>query len=168
MPSAVPARTRMASLAPPSGAVVRERMVATTDEKRHAAKIVRCLKRDYPDAQCALIHENAFQLLIATILSAQCTDDRVNQVTAVLFDKYPTPAQLANAPLKSIEKIIQSTGFFRNKAKNIKACCQDLVAAPRRPSATATRDASRIGRRGSQDGQCRPGDRIWNSIGSRR
>ena len=117
----------MASLAPPSGAVVRERMVATTDEKRHAAKIVRCLKRDYPDAQCALVHENAFQLLIATILSAQCTDDRVNQVTAVLFDKYPTPAQLASAPLKSIEKIIQSTGFFRNKAKNIKACCEDLV-----------------------------------------
>ena len=102
-------------------------MVATSDKKRHAAKVVRCLKRDYPLAECALRHDNAFQLLVATILSAQCTDERVNMVTKVLFDQYPSPQQLAEAPLKSIEKIIQSTGFFRNKAKNIKACCQDLV-----------------------------------------
>jgi endonuclease-3 len=102
-------------------------MVATTDQKRHAAKVVRRLQRDYPDAQCALVHKNAFQLLIATILSAQCTDERVNRVTPVLLTKYPTAAHLAAAPLASIEKIIESTGFFRNKAKNIKACCKTLV-----------------------------------------
>lgn len=102
-------------------------MVANTDAKRHAAKVVRALKKDYGDAECALHHESAFQLLIATILSAQCTDARVNIVTADLFAKYPTAADLADVPVKTIEKLIESTGFFRNKAKNIKACCQQLV-----------------------------------------
>jgi endonuclease-3 len=102
-------------------------MVATIDQKRHAAKVLRRLKRDYAVADCALVHDNAFQLLIATILSAQCTDQRVNQVTPALFRKYPTPAHFRKATQKSIEKAIQSTGFFRNKARNIKACCKDLV-----------------------------------------
>ena len=97
-----------------------------TANKRHASSVVRRLKADYPEAPCALVHNTPFQLLIATILSAQCTDERVNIVTKDLFKKYKTPADFAKAPLKSIEKAVQSTGFFRNKAKNIKACSQDL------------------------------------------
>ena len=96
-------------------------------EKRQAAKVVRALKRDYADAECALNHETAFQLLIATILSAQCTDQRVNLVTKELFAKYPDAAALAKVPIRKLEKAIQSTGFFRNKAKSIKACSQALV-----------------------------------------
>jgi len=95
--------------------------------KKHARQIVALLKREYPDAECALVHDTPFELLIATILSAQCTDERVNIVTKDLFAKYPTPAQLAAVPLKRLEKLIQSTGFFRNKAKNIHDCCVTLV-----------------------------------------
>ncbi len=102
-------------------------MVAKAEDKRRAAKVVRALKKDYADVQCALVHQDAFQLLIATILSAQCTDQRVNIVTADLFQRYPTAADMAAVSLKTLEKIIQSTGFFRNKAKNIKGCCQELV-----------------------------------------
>jgi endonuclease-3 len=102
-------------------------MAVATEAKRHAAKVVRALRRDYADAQCALRHENEFQLLIATILSAQCTDERVNIVTRDLFAKYPTPRHFADLPIKTLETAIQSTGFFRNKAKNIKGCCQQLV-----------------------------------------
>ncbi|MAT68999.1 MAG: endonuclease III [Planctomycetaceae bacterium] len=97
------------------------------DRKRRASRVVRQLKKDFPDAECALLHDSPFQLLIATILSAQCTDERVNQVTPALFAKYPTPADFARAPLSAIEQAIQSTGFFRNKAKSIKACCTALV-----------------------------------------
>ncbi|MGI9428527.1 MAG: endonuclease III [Bythopirellula sp.] len=95
--------------------------------KSHAAKVLRRLKADYPEAPCALNHKTPFQLLIATILSAQCTDQRVNIVTKELFRKYRTPADFAAAPLKEIEKAIQSTGFFRNKAKSIKACSIALL-----------------------------------------
>ncbi|MEQ8789744.1 MAG: endonuclease III [Pirellulaceae bacterium] len=102
-------------------------MVVDTQSKRHAAKVVRALKRDYGDAECALVHDGAFQLLVATILSAQCTDERVNMVTKDLFAAYPTAHEMAKAPQAKLEKLIQSTGFFRNKAKNIKACCQQLV-----------------------------------------
>ncbi len=102
-------------------------MAANPAEKRYASKVVRALRKDYPDAECALIHENAFQLLIATILSAQCTDERVNKVTGPLFTKYPTAADLAALSIGRLEKAIQSTGFFRNKAKSIKGCCQQLV-----------------------------------------
>ncbi len=95
--------------------------------KRHAAKVLRRLKADYPEAPCALNHKTPFQLLIATILSAQCTDARVNMVTKDLFRKYKKPADFAAAPLRGIEKAVQSTGFFRNKAKNIKACSTQLL-----------------------------------------
>jgi endonuclease-3 len=91
------------------------------------AQIVAGLAKEYPDAECALHHKNAFQLLVATILSAQCTDERVNMVTPDLFKKYPTPAAFVAAPIEAIEKAIQSTGFFRNKAKSIKAASQALV-----------------------------------------
>ncbi len=102
-------------------------MAATTEQKRHAAKIVRALKKDYPDAECALHFDSPLQLLIATILSAQCTDQRVNIVTSELFKKYRTAADFARVGQKTLEKAIQSTGFFRNKAKNIRECCQGIV-----------------------------------------
>jgi endonuclease-3 len=103
-------------------------MVALPDAKRHAAQVVRRLKAAYPDAHCALNFHTPLQLLVATILSAQCTDVRVNIVTKDLFQKYPDAEAFAKARQADLEKAIQSTGFFRNKAKNIKACCTDLVA----------------------------------------
>lgn len=98
-----------------------------TEVKKAAGRVLRRLKADYPDAECALVHRSPFQLLIATILSAQCTDQRVNLVTKDLFRKYPKPIDFATAPQKDIETAIKSTGFFRNKAKSIKACCTELV-----------------------------------------
>ena len=102
-------------------------MVAAAEVRRHAAKVVRRLRADYPDATCALNYDTPLQLLIATILSAQCTDVRVNLVTKDLFKKYPTAAHFARLRIGTLEKAIQSTGFFRNKAKSIKNCCQALV-----------------------------------------
>ena len=96
--------------------------------KVRTAKIITLLKAMYPDAHCALNHANAFELLVATILSAQCTDVRVNMVTPVLFKKYPTPEALAKAPQAEVEAIIQSTGFFRSKAKSIRETAADIVA----------------------------------------
>jgi len=93
-----------------------------------AAEIFGRLSRQYPDAVCALHHRNAYQLLVATILSAQCTDARVNMVTPVLFARYPRPLDLAGARQGEVEKIIQSTGFFRMKARNLIAMAQGLVA----------------------------------------
>ncbi len=102
-------------------------MVALADAKRHAATIVRRLKAVYPDAHCALEFHSPLELLIATILSAQCTDTRVNIVTKDLFRKYRDARAYAAAPRPELEKAIQSTGFFRNKAKSIAGCCQQLV-----------------------------------------
>ncbi len=85
----------------------------------HAAEVYRRLASLYPDAHCELDHRSAWELLVATILSAQCTDKRVNMVTPALFRKYPTPAALAAAPQADVEDVIRSTGFFRNKAKSI-------------------------------------------------
>jgi endonuclease-3 len=95
--------------------------------RNRALKIDAELTKLYPDAHCALNFENPLQLLVATILSAQCTDVRVNIVTPALFQSYPTAAEYADAKLEDVEKLIASTGFFRNKAKNIIACCQILV-----------------------------------------
>ncbi len=86
------------------------------------------MSAEYPDAHCALDHQSAFQLLVATILSAQCTDVRVNLVTPALFRRYPTPSALAAAKQSEVEELIRSTGFFRNKAKNLIAMAQALVA----------------------------------------
>ncbi len=88
---------------------------------------MRGLKRAYPDAECALQHHGPFQLLAATILSAQCTDQRVNMVTPALFEKYPTAESLARGRIRDIERIIRSTGFFRSKAKSLKGMAQGLV-----------------------------------------
>lgn len=97
------------------------------ERKKQATRVLRRLKADYPDAECALRFETPVQLLVATILSAQCTDERVNIVTEKLFDDYPTAEDLASLPLKKLEKYVQSAGFYRNKAKNIRACCAALV-----------------------------------------
>jgi len=86
------------------------------------------LKRLYPDAKCALDYRNAYELLCATILSAQCTDARVNMVTPALFARYPTPFELARANPADVEEIIKSTGFFRNKTKSLIGMAQALVA----------------------------------------
>lgn len=99
--------------------------IASRQER--AVKILRKLKRLYSDADCALDHDSAFQLLIATILSAQSTDVNVNKVTPALFRKYPTPQKLARGRLPDVEEIVRSTGFFRQKAKNIVGCARQLV-----------------------------------------
>jgi endonuclease-3 len=111
-----PAKTAKPAAAPPSAEL-----------KKRTAKIVAQLKKDFPDADCALTHQTPFQLLIATILSAQCTDARVNIVTKDLFKKYKQPADFAAAPLSDLEQAVKSTGFYRNKAANIKACSTQLV-----------------------------------------
>jgi endonuclease-3 len=90
-------------------------------------KLIAALEKTYPDAHCELDHTNPLELLIATILSAQCTDKRVNIVTADLFRKYRSAADYANALLPELEAEIKTTGFFRNKAKSIKTCCQAIV-----------------------------------------
>jgi endonuclease-3 len=102
-------------------------MAAMADAKRHAAQIARRLAKQYPDATCALHFHSPLELLVATILSAQCTDVRVNLVTKDLFRKYHTAADYARAKLPELERDIQSTGFFRNKAKSIQECCRILA-----------------------------------------
>jgi endonuclease-3 len=100
---------------------------AVSKSKKRARQVAELLKKEYPKAECALVHDTPFELLIATILSAQCTDERVNIVTKDLFSKYSTSAALSAVPIPRLEKLIQSTGFFRNKAKNIHGCCMKLV-----------------------------------------
>ena len=103
------------------------RATRVDDRKQQALKVARILARVYSDADCALRHDNPFELLAATILSAQCTDERVNMVTPKLFAKYPNPASLAIAKQADVEKIVQSTGFFRSKAANLIGMAQGLV-----------------------------------------
>jgi endonuclease-3 len=100
----------------------------TRDAAARAPEILTRLRAAYPDARCALDYRNAFELLCATILSAQCTDARVNLVTPALFGAYPTPEALARAHQEEVEEIIKSTGFFRNKAKSLIGMAQALVA----------------------------------------
>jgi len=97
-------------------------------KKKRAAKILSLLKKLHPDATSALNWSNPLELLVATILSAQCTDQRVNRVTPTLFAKYKTAADYAKAPLEAIEAIIQSTGFYHNKAKSIQGACRIIAA----------------------------------------
>ena len=96
-------------------------------EKRRMAEVLRLLKQEYPEAECSLKYQTPFQLLVATILSAQCTDDRVNLVTPELFRKFPGPGEMSKAPLEVIEKLVQSTGFFRSKAKAILETSKAIV-----------------------------------------
>src|SRR3954469_15216327 len=97
------------------------------DKKKRTSEIIKRLKKAYPNAHCALNHSNALELLIATILSAQCTDERVNIVTADLFRKYRGPADFLKVDQAELEKDIHSTGFFRNKSKSIQGACRMIV-----------------------------------------
>lgn len=97
------------------------------EKQKRSQEIVKVLKKEFPNSITALHHENAFQLLIATILSAQCTDERVNMVTTELFKKYPDARSLATAHLPDLEQEIRSTGFYKMKSRNIVGCSQGLV-----------------------------------------
>ncbi|MGB0715593.1 MAG: endonuclease III [Phycisphaerae bacterium] len=97
------------------------------DRNARGKRILAGLRKLYPDADCALIHDNALQLLLATILSAQSTDENVNKVIPVLFTTYSDAQAIADAPLDKLEEIVRSTGFFRQKAKNIRNTCRILI-----------------------------------------
>jgi endonuclease-3 len=97
------------------------------EKKVRAKAIYRQLTKNYPNVRCELDYNSAFQLLVATVLSAQCTDKRVNQTTPALFKKYPNPKKMAKADLKDIQKLVKSTGFFRAKAKNIKGLSNKIM-----------------------------------------
>lgn len=100
---------------------------ASADKKNHARRVVRALKKGYPEAECALTHESAYQLVVATILSAQCTDERVNATTPALFKKYPEAEDLAKSKQKDVEQIVNPLGFFRAKATNIRGMAKKLI-----------------------------------------
>lgn len=102
-------------------------METQEEKKKRTRRIIAGLRKAFPDAKCSLDYKNPLQLLIATILSAQCTDERVNAVTPALFARYRTARDFADAPVEEIEGLIRSTGFFRNKARNIQACCEGLA-----------------------------------------
>lgn len=95
--------------------------------KKDTLKIIEILKEFYPDATCSLDFKNPFEMMISVMLAAQCTDERVNKTTPELFSKYGTPELMANADLKDLEEIVHPCGFYKNKAKNIKACSQKLL-----------------------------------------
>jgi endonuclease III len=99
----------------------------TSSAEARMPEILRLLHQEYPDAHCELNFENPLELLVATVLSAQCTDERVNQVTPELFRTYPTAQAYAEADIEELEEAIRSTGFFRNKAKNLQNACRRLV-----------------------------------------
>lgn len=101
-------------------------METTPAEKKRVGQIVGLLKQEYPEARCSLEHGSALELLVATILSAQCTDERVNVVTSSLFRKYRTWEDYASAPAAELENDIRPTGFFRNKAKSIQGACRQI------------------------------------------
>ena len=105
----------------------RESVTADLEDRSRVVKIIGLLEKEHPDARIALDYANPLELLVATILSAQCTDERVNIVTKTLFKKYRRAQDYANADLLELEQDIKSTGFYRNKARNIKKCCQMLV-----------------------------------------
>lgn len=96
-------------------------------KKQRALEVLLRLKRLYPEAPCSLDFENPLQLMIATMLAAQCTDERVNLVTPALFADYPNVYAFAEADLENLERLVKSTGFYRNKAKNIRAACQRII-----------------------------------------
>ncbi len=101
--------------------------MTSKSEKQHAKKVFNILRKQYPKVKPALNYKNPFQLLVATILSAQCTDERVNIVTKDLFKKYKSPKDYINASNEELEKDIYSTGFYKQKAKSIKGCCKVLI-----------------------------------------
>ncbi len=115
--------------ASPSNASPTSKPLATLPTlKKRAREVIAVLRREFPDTQCSLEHQDPWQLLVATILSAQCTDARVNKVTPGLFAQFPTIGDFATAPREEIEEAIRSTGFYRNKAKSLQGAAQALLA----------------------------------------
>src|SRR5580658_4698373 len=105
-----------------------KRPKTAAERKARIVKILAALDRMYPNATCALHHSSAWELLVATILSAQCTDKRVNMVTPVIFEKYPTPEAFAALEPEQLEPDIRSTGFFRNKSKSVVGAARKIIA----------------------------------------
>jgi len=127
------ARSRSAAKTPPKRTASATRRASTkrartaVDLRAQAKQVVRALAKAYPDATCALTHQNAYQLIVATILSAQCTDERVNMVTPTLFAKYPDVRALAAADQGELEAMIRSTGFFRAKSTSLRGMAKAVV-----------------------------------------
>ncbi len=119
--------TKGSTRAKKQAGTVSGRRLSLAQRRELANKVVETLRRLYPDARCSLDYHTPLQLLIATILSAQCTDERVNKVTPALFARYRSAADFASADPRELENYIRSTGFYRAKAKNIIACCRALV-----------------------------------------
>jgi endonuclease-3 len=95
--------------------------------RKRAKLVIEALREEFPNTECSLIHNDAWQLLVATVLSAQCTDARVNMVTPGLFEQFPSPADFAAAPIEEIEEAIRSTGFYRNKAKSLQGAARTII-----------------------------------------
>jgi len=106
----------------------RTRRESGRQKQQRTEEILGRLKDEYPDARCALTHQSPFELLVATILSAQCTDKRVNMVTPALFERFPTPAAMGESEIGELEELVRTTGFFRNKARSLKGLGQALTA----------------------------------------
>ena len=123
----MPVRTRKTAKKKTSRRRASTRAESSVKRTARVGRLIRGLRRLYPDSDCALHHSNALELLVATILSAQCTDVRVNQVTPSLFQRYPTAGDYATADVAELEQLIRSTGFFRNKTKSIIGLGQGLV-----------------------------------------
>ena len=130
--------------------------------------ILGILERTYPDATTALDFQTPLQLLIATILSAQCTDARVNMVTPALFARYPDAAALAAAPQADVEAMIRSTGFYRNKARAIRECCADIVAKHHGEVPRTLEELTAAARRRAQDRERRARERLRRAGPGRR
>jgi len=129
MPTSKPAKksATKSPAAPAPKAVARTKALRGDRSPEHIASILKALDEAYPNAVCALHHRSPWELLVATILSAQCTDVRVNMVTPELFRRFPAPAAMANASLPELEELIRTTGFFRNKAKSIKGAAEAIT-----------------------------------------
>ncbi len=155
----------------PNSSMSSERVVTQSREsvpakkslrQTQAAAVARLLEERYGNAECALLHASPFQLLVATILSAQCTDERVNSVTPKLFRRYPNAEALAGATQEDVETIIQSLGFFRAKATNIRGMARMLVELHGGEIPQNAGRADPAARSRPQDGECRPGDSLRN------
>src|ERR1700734_379166 len=125
--SPVGAKARAIAKSEPIAAKVKPGKTAKPLAPERVAAILDALQKTYPGAKCALNHKSAWELTVATILSAQCTDARVNMVTPALFKRFPTPKAMAAASLPEIEQLIRTTGFFRAKAKNIKGAARGVT-----------------------------------------
>ncbi len=147
----------------PPGTKSSSRSAAPADLRTQVRQILKGLAKAYPDATCALKHESAYELLVATILSAQCTDERVNMVTPVLFAKYPDIESLATATQSDLEEIIRSTGFFRAKANSLRGMAQGVMERFGGQNPQIVGRSGDAARRRTQNGQRCVGNRVGNS-----